>query len=107
DVHELADVLDRRAHRLTRGEVHRWVHPVADTGGRSRRDDVTGAQREDATHVGDDLGGWEHQVGRPRLLARGAVDLAAHEEVGRDAAELVWRDEHRAERRAPFEGLAL
>src|SRR5713226_3573989 len=48
--------------------VARWLHAVTDTRGCARRDDVAGAQRHEAAHVGDKLPYAEDHVLRVSAL---------------------------------------
>ena len=80
-----------------------WPTPA----GRAGEQQVAGLEGDELAHVGDQVGGGEHQLRGAAGLADHAVDLAADLEVGVGTADLVGGDQPRPDRRGVLPGLAL
>src|SRR3712207_101164 len=77
DVHRAPKTFDLSYQRLSGTHIERRLVPRADTGWRSRQDDVARNERDDLTDVGDDLERREDHVRRVAILYALAVELAA------------------------------
>ena len=83
------------------------MHAVADAGGGAGEQQVAGFEGDELAHVGDEVGGGEHQLRGAAGLADHAVDVAADREVGVRTADLVGGHQPRPDRGGVLPRLAL